>query len=253
MVAQTGRVDDDVLTWVAEELADLEGVRAICLGGSRATGSHRPDSDWDLALYYRGRFSPDELRAKGWPGEVFEVGAWGGGVMNGGAWLEIEGRHVDIHYRDLDDVERWCAEAERGRFEVQQLLFYVAGIPTYVVAGELAINQALVGDLPKPAFPDALASSASARWHDDAVASLAYGQAALAQRGDTTVAVANAVRAVLQASHGRLAARREWVLNEKGLAERADLQEVVTWVLGASTPDGLAEALARAATEITGR
>jgi hypothetical protein len=28
----------------------------------------RPDSDWDFAVYYRGTFSPDSLRALGWPG-----------------------------------------------------------------------------------------------------------------------------------------------------------------------------------------
>ena len=61
-----------------------------------------------------------------------EIGGWGGGVMNGGAWLSIEGRRVDVHYRDLNDVEHWCNEAVAGRFRKELLLFYVAGIPTYV-------------------------------------------------------------------------------------------------------------------------
>jgi predicted nucleotidyltransferase len=43
-------------------------VRAVTLGGSRAAGTTRPDSDWDFAVYYRGTFSPDSLRALGWPG-----------------------------------------------------------------------------------------------------------------------------------------------------------------------------------------
>ena len=99
-------VKDSVFeTWLAEELASLPGVLAVALGGSRAQGLHRPDSDWDYAVYYRGGFDPNHLRARGWPGEVFEVGGWGGGVMNGGAWLTIEGRRVDVHYRDLDAVE----------------------------------------------------------------------------------------------------------------------------------------------------
>ena len=58
----------------------------------------------------------------------------------GGAWLTIDGRPVDVHYRDLNQVEHWCAEAEAGRFVKEHLLFYVAGIPTYVVMGELALN-----------------------------------------------------------------------------------------------------------------
>src|SRR5262245_13966055 len=59
--------------------------------------------------------------------------------MNGSAWLTVTGRRVDLHYRDLDDVERHLAEAEQGRFTVERLPFYLAGIPTYVVAGELAV------------------------------------------------------------------------------------------------------------------
>jgi predicted nucleotidyltransferase len=79
---------------VAGQLAGLPGVRAVTLGGSRAAGTSRPDSDWDFAVYYRGAFSPDNLRALGWPGTVSEIGGWGG-VFNGGAWLQVDGRKVD--------------------------------------------------------------------------------------------------------------------------------------------------------------
>src|SRR6478736_5724349 len=106
---QVGMGDDEFIDWISTELGGLDGVLAVCLGGSRAAGTHRPESDWDFAIYYRDHFEPDLLRAKGWSGEVFDVGAWGGGVMNGGAWLEIDGRRVDIHYRDLNEVEHWCA------------------------------------------------------------------------------------------------------------------------------------------------
>jgi predicted nucleotidyltransferase len=37
---------------LAADLAGLPGVVAVVLGGSRAAGTHRPDSDWDLGLYY---------------------------------------------------------------------------------------------------------------------------------------------------------------------------------------------------------
>ena len=76
---------------------------------SRALGTDTETSDWDFALYYRSNFDPDGLRALGFSGEVFDVGAWGGGVMNGGAWLTIEGRRVDVMYRDLNDVEHCYA------------------------------------------------------------------------------------------------------------------------------------------------
>lgn len=39
---------------MAARLTAVPGIRAVALGGSRARGTHRPDSDWDLGLYYRG-------------------------------------------------------------------------------------------------------------------------------------------------------------------------------------------------------
>ncbi|MBT2514615.1 hypothetical protein [Arthrobacter sp. ISL-30] len=44
-----------------------------------------------------------------------EIGGWGGAVFNGGAWLEIEDRRADVHYRDLNVVEHELAEARHGR------------------------------------------------------------------------------------------------------------------------------------------
>jgi predicted nucleotidyltransferase len=52
-------VDDDAfLRHVADRLDELPAVKAVTLGGSRAAGTHRPDSDWDFAVYYRGHFDP---------------------------------------------------------------------------------------------------------------------------------------------------------------------------------------------------
>lgn len=240
-------MDDHELTaWLTDELVSLPGITAVALGGSRARGEHHPDSDWDFAIYYRGRFDPATLRAKGWPGQVFDPGDWGGGVMNGGAWLDIDGRRVDVHYRDLDEVEHWCAEARKGVFRKELLMFYVAGIPTYVVMAELALNVVLAGALPSPDYPDALATEASRRWAADGAASLAYGEAALEHRGDTTLALANAVRGLVEMAHGRLAARRQWVLNEKGIVDRAGLTDAAELVLRASTPADLLDAIGRA-------
>ncbi|MFI7014870.1 nucleotidyltransferase family protein [Streptomyces sp. NPDC050164] len=174
MPVPTTLPDRTFLDTTADRLAALPGVRAVTLGGSRAQGTERPDSDWDLAVYYRGEFDPDDLRAVGWEGEVCELGAWGGGVFNGGAWLTIDGRRVDVHYRDLDVVEHEVAEA---------------------------------GHAPKGALTQAA------------------GAIALA---------------ATQTAHAVLAARGEWVTNEKGLVARAGLREVDA-ILGTLTgaPDEL--------------
>lgn len=145
------------LDTTADRLAALPTVQAVALGGSRAQGTHRPDSDWDLAVYYRGPFDPADPRALGWDGEVSEVGGWGGGAFNGGAWLTVDGRRVNVHYRDLDVVEHELAEADEGRFRVEPLLFHLAGIPSYLVVAELAINRVLRGELSRPAgYPEKL-------------------------------------------------------------------------------------------------
>lgn len=174
--------DGAFLDRVGTALAGLPRVQAVTLGGSRATGTAGADSDWDFAVYYRGAFDPADLRALGWSGYVSELGEWGGGAFNGGAWLELDDRLVDVHYRDLTDVEHRIAEAEAGRFDVEPLLFHLAGIPTYLVVAELASNRVLYGQLPRPAFPDELRRTAPARWWATAKFTLAYARSGHAER-----------------------------------------------------------------------
>ncbi|HZG06808.1 MAG TPA: nucleotidyltransferase domain-containing protein [Streptomyces sp.] len=236
--------DTTFLDHVADRLAGLPGVRAVALGGSRAQGTHRPDSDWDLAVYYRGAFDPEDLRAVGWPGEVFGIGAWGGGVFNGGAWLTVDGRRVDVHYRDLDVVEHQMAEAERGRFHCEPLMFHLAGIPSYLVVGELAVNRVLRGELPRPSYPRALREAAAGRWRDTARLTLAYAGANHAPRGRLTEVAGAVATAGMQAGHAVLAARGEWVTNEKTLLARAGLRRVDGIVAGLeASPEALSAAV----------
>ncbi|MFF7275844.1 nucleotidyltransferase domain-containing protein [Streptomyces griseorubiginosus] len=230
--------DADFLDTTADRLAALPAVRAVALGGSRAQGTARPDSDWDLAVYYRGAFDPAALRAVGWEGEVSDIGGWGGGVFNGGAWLTIDGRRVDVHYRDLDVVERELAEAAEGRFRVEPLLFHLAGIPTYLIVAELAVNQVLRGELPRPAaYPEKLRIAAATRWRDTAHLTLAYTEANHAPAGRLTETAGALATAAVQMGHSVLAARGEWVTNEKRLLERAGLREAdrIIGALSAST------------------
>ncbi|HXW43977.1 MAG TPA: nucleotidyltransferase domain-containing protein [Streptosporangiaceae bacterium] len=208
-------------------LAGLPGVQAVTLGGSRATGTAGPESDWDFAVYYRGAgFDPASLRSLGWPGEIFPIGGWGGGVFNGGAWLHAGSRRVDVHYRDLDDVERRISEARQGRFDIERLLFYLAGVPTYIVVAELALHRVLHGQLPRPGYPPALRRSAAARWRGDALATLDYARRAHAGRGHLAETAGAIATAACQSAHAVLAARGEWVINEKTLVDRAGLRGV---------------------------
>jgi predicted nucleotidyltransferase len=99
-----------VLDVIVPRLVTLPGVVAVVLGGSRARGTERPDSDWDIGLYYRGDFDARLIAGLGFPGHVAQPGEWGR-IVNGGAWLSVDGEPVDVLLRDLDVVEGWWADA----------------------------------------------------------------------------------------------------------------------------------------------
>ncbi|CAN5408432.1 nucleotidyltransferase domain-containing protein [soil metagenome] len=111
----------DVVDRAVEFLRDVAGVRAIVLGGSNATGLARPDSDIDLALYYSEaqpldiaaiRCVASTLSVIG-PVDATELYGWGHWV-NGGAWLTTAGGRVDFLYRNIEQVERTIADAQKG-------------------------------------------------------------------------------------------------------------------------------------------
>jgi hypothetical protein len=209
---------------IVERLASLRGVVAVVLGGSRALGTARADSDWDLGLYYRGELDHSALSVFG---SVHTPGSWGR-MMNGGAWLTIDGTRIDVLFRDLEVVEHWSARAEEGVFEIDALLGYVAGVPTYSLLAERAINVPLHGQWVRgAAYPDRLAQLAPARWRFNAQFSLEYA-AKHAVRGDSLATVAQAAKAVIEEAHARLCASARWILNEKGIVDQAGLAAVQT-------------------------
>ena len=229
---------------LVENVARVPGVRAVTLGGSRARGMARPDSDWDIGLYYRGSIDSDAIRELGYAGHVTEPGAWGR-IVNGGAWLEVERERVDLLYRDLDVVEHWIAEADAGRFEIDRVGGHIAGLPTYVLAGELALGTVLRGSLPRPSFSAALRRAAPPRWEGDAAFSLLVAEQH-GLRGDAAGCAGLLARAVMAAAHARLAAHGTWALNEKGLVSRAGLDEAAEILAAVGwTPQRLQDSVAR--------
>lgn len=231
--------DDAYLRHVADRLGHLPGVEAVSLGGSRAQGTHRPDSDWDFGIYYRGHFDPQTLRDIGWPGEVSEVGGWSAGVFNGGAWLEIDGRRSDVHYRDLDTVDDEIAEAREGRFRIEPLMFHLAGIPSYLVLAELAGQRLLRGQLPTPDYPAALRERAPQVWWGRAERTFEYARANHAPYGRLAECAGLVGQAAAQAAHAVLAARGQWVTNEKRLLTRAGLRQVDDFIAMAGPAPGV--------------
>lgn len=205
---------------LVDALAAMRGVVAVALGGSRADGTGDPGSDWDLGVYYRGDV---DLTALARRGVVHPPGAWGR-IMNGGAWLRVGADRVDVLLRDLDVVEHWRRRADDGEFEVDALLGYVAGAPTYMLAAEVASCRVLRGALPAITYPPALAAGAPPRWRFCRSFSLAYARVH-AQRGNVVGALGQAAKAVLEEAHAVVSERGVWVCNEKRLVDAAGLGE----------------------------
>ncbi|MFJ7244076.1 nucleotidyltransferase domain-containing protein [Kitasatospora sp. NPDC098652] len=207
---------------MAARLAEVPGVVGVMLGGSRARGEHRPESDWDLGVYYRGDLDLAALGELAGPGvEVAGPGGWGPWV-NGGAWLRVDGVAVDWILRDLDRVERVWADCRAGRYEVGVQAGHPLGFwsPCYVgelalgrvladPTGELAALRAQAADYPEP-LRAALTAGA---WE----AEFLVGAAAKgAERGDVlyvSLCLSRAVGVLVQALYAR---DRRWCLNEKG-------------------------------------
>ncbi|MFJ6854512.1 nucleotidyltransferase domain-containing protein [Streptomyces sp. NPDC091271] len=219
---------------MASRLAQVSGIEAVALGGSRARGTHRPDSDWDLGVYYRG--APDlgalvalASEVQGTPADVAGPGGWGPWV-NGGAWLTVDGVAVDWILRDLDRVESVWADCRAGRFEVGIQPGHPLGFWSSCYVGEVALGRVLVdpgGELTSlqdatRSYPEPLRRALTdAAW--EAEFSVASARKS-APSGDTlhvALCLSKAFGILAQALHAH---HRTWCLNEKGaLASAAAL------------------------------
>lgn len=110
-----------LLEELVSRLRAVEGMEAIVLGGSYASGTFHDASDLDIGLYY-AEASPfrieeiqriaDDVSIKGHVAVTgfYQWGAW----VNGGAWIHTRHGKVDFLYRNLDQVRRTIDEAWQG-------------------------------------------------------------------------------------------------------------------------------------------
>ncbi|WP_436791612.1 nucleotidyltransferase domain-containing protein [Yinghuangia sp. YIM S10712] len=226
-------MDEDRLVEIAGRLAQVGGILGVCLGGSRARGTHRPDSDFDLGLYYRQPLDTAALRglAAELTGEVTEVtepGGWGPWV-DGGGWLTVAGHRVDWIYRDLDRVRRIWRECQAGKFEVGVQAGHPLGVYSHSYVGELAVGRILAdpGDELRELqaelrhYPEPLREAlvGNARWEVPFTLSVARKGAS---RGDAFYVAGCLFRAVGLLLQAQYADARVWVFNEKGAVQGVD-------------------------------
>lgn len=221
---------------IVDRMRGVRGVQAVVLGGSRGRGTAKPDSDWDIGIYFDSaktfdiaalneiaRAFDDEHREQ----LCTQIGGWGPWVTGGG-WLVIGGEHVDFIYRELPRVQRTVADCVDGRIVVGYQAGHPFGFVSSIYAGEVATCKLLherdgaVSNLKAQLtpYPPALkrAIVQSFAWEVAFCTSILRKPA---QRGDGAYAAGALFRGVMCMTQTLFAINKQWWLNEKSAVAQA--------------------------------
>jgi predicted nucleotidyltransferase len=231
----------ELIDTLVRELAAIDGVAAVVLGGSYARGRAQPGSDIDLGLLYSEARPLDIAAIRALAAriddsadpvvtELYEWGPW----VNGGAWLTVRSQRVDLLYRGLEHLERVIADAEAGRYEVHHAQQPPYGFFSATYLGELAIAVPLfdrnncLAPLKRRVerYPDALRTAVvqGALWQAEFALTIAQN---LSARADVYGSVGCFTRAAYHLVLALFALNRTYLLNDKtALAESADFSNV---------------------------
>jgi hypothetical protein len=238
---------DTVLTRIVPRLAQVSGVVAIVLGGSRARDAANPASDYDIGLYYRQEKPLDtdrllivvkQLVDDADAAAVTAVGGWGPRIIGGG-WLTIEGCKVDLIYRGIESVRVVISDCRAGRISMDYQPGHPHGFCSAIWMGEVALCRPLhdpqgsIAELKASTspYPDNLRKALLREFLWEVLFSIENGERAIA-RGDQTHIAGCAYRALGCAVQVLFALNRRYLTNEKGaLSEAAELPYTVAGLL----------------------
>ena len=138
------------LATIIDKLKAVDGLQAIVLGGSWASGTRHADSDIDLGLYYNADYPLDIQQVRNIANElndlpepvVTDLGGWGRWV-NGGAWLTIQGQRVDFLYRNIDFVSAIIDDCNKGEIQSDYWQQPAYGFHSYIYCAETNICKIL--------------------------------------------------------------------------------------------------------------
>lgn len=229
---------DQILHEVVPLVRDIDGVRAIVLGGSRARGTHHAGSDYDIGIYYDPaepinvlRLSEVAQRLDDQRREdlVTTIGGWGPWI-NGGGWLKVQGRAVDFLFRDLAKV-RDCAQAcLRGDLEIYYQPGHPFGFLNSMYVAELSLCRVLWEDAANPVtqvkqevwpYPKCLQDAHLGKFLWEAEFSLGIGEKAVAKH-DVVYAAGCCFRSAMCLLQVLFAMNGVYWMNEKGAVSLAN-------------------------------
>ncbi|WP_234681672.1 nucleotidyltransferase domain-containing protein [Bradyrhizobium monzae] len=230
---------DPLLTRLKSAFVEVPGVEAIVLGGSRARGSEHAASDYDIGLYFKAAIPPDAERLLAAAKEIADnpaatavtpVGEWGPWIV-GGAWLSVDGRKVDLLYRNADAVEAVMESCRAGVVTMDYQPGHPHGFCSAIWMGEIAYcqplhdPQALIARLKSIAlpYPRPLRDALIRRFQWEVLFGVENAELAIA-RGEQTHIAGCAYRSLACVAQVLCALNARYLINEKGaLLEAARL------------------------------
>jgi hypothetical protein len=213
---------------VADRLAAIDGVTAVVLGGSHASGRADRSSDIDLGIYYEPGRAPDLAALRdvgtqlqgGRPAEIASFGEWGPWV-NGGCWLLVEGTQVDWIFRDLARVDTVFDDCIAGRVTCDYYLGHPHGFHNHFYLAEVHLCEPLrdtgvVADLKAriDPYPPALGQALIEKYLYDASFMLDLGEKSV-PRGDVFHAAGCLFRCAAGLIQVVFALNERFTMNEK--------------------------------------
>ena len=244
--------NDQISERIVTALSPLPGVAAIVLGGSRGRGTATDASDHDFGLYYEPDAPIDvpALRAAVTPllddpgkTTITPIGEWGPRI-NGGAWLALAGRKVDLLYRDRGRVRAVIEDCKAGRITMDYQPGHPHGFCSAIYAGEAATCRPLhdpAGIVTRlktelVPFPRALRDAIIVKFKWEV--QFSTDNAALAaRRGEQTHVAGSAYRALCCLAQVLFAVNGRWLINEKGALTEAAAFPVTVAGLDKSVAD----------------
>ena len=249
-----------VLDEVVSALADVSGIQAVVLGGSRARGTHSSESDIDIGIYYNtetldlvslnkaAKLVDDEHRDN----LIVSPGEWGQWV-NGGGWLIIDGYHVDFILRDIDRVENVISECQEGIISAHYQTGHPHAYMNVMYMGELAVckvlwdKQGTISALKQVAekYPPKLKRAIIGFFTFEAEFSLMFAESN-SKKNDVYYVTAHIVRTISALNQVLFAVNEEYCLNEKkavGMIEHFNIhplgyKDKVNSIFAAAGTDG---------------